>query len=137
MPAAVALDKVARACNLRRATEPARALEARRMPHPTSAFNAAAAPEVRRKLSEVYRAWRRPERRRARRWSRALGLLTVVLDGTALGLGAHLAQSAARARAWALWGAVAVACLAAHVTLRAWRARRNGPPGPTDLAGPG
>jgi hypothetical protein len=107
------------------------------MPQPTSAFNAAAAPEVRRKLSEVYRAWRRPERRRARRWSRALGLLTVVLDGTALGLGAHLAQSAAGARAWGRWGALAVACVAAHAALRALRARRTVPPAPTDLAGPG
>ncbi len=104
------------------------------MPHPTSAFNAAAAPAVRRKLSEVYRAWRRRERRLARRWSRALGLLTVVLDGTALGLGVHLAQSAAGARAWGFWGAVAVACLAAHAALRARFARRNGP---TDLAGQG
>ncbi len=106
------------------------------MPHPTSGFNAAAAPAVRRKLSEVYRAWRRPERRRARRWSRALALLTVVLDGTALGLGVHLAQSAARARAWALWGAVAVACAAAHGAGRVWPLRRKGRPAPTDLAGP-
>ena len=88
------------------------------MPQPTSAFNAAAAPAVRRKLSEVYRAWRRAGRRRARRWSRALCLLAVVLDGTVLGLGAHLAQSAAGARAWAVWGAAAVACLAAHVAMR-------------------
>jgi hypothetical protein len=105
------------------------------MPQPTSAFNAAAAPAARRKLSEVYRAWRRPERRRVRRWSRALSLLTVALDGTALGLALHLAQSAAGARAWGRWAALAVACLAAHAALRAVRARRDGPPGPTDLAG--
>jgi hypothetical protein len=103
------------------------------MPQPTSAFNAAAAPAVRRKLSEVFRAWRRANRRRTRRWSRALWLLAVVLDGTVLGLGVHLAQSAAGARAWGRWGAVAVACLATHVALRV---RRKGPHAPTDLAGP-
>jgi ABC-type Fe3+ transport system permease subunit len=106
------------------------------MPQPTSAFNAAAAPAVRRKLSEVYRAWRRPERRRGRRWSRALAVLTVVLDGTALGLGVHLAQSAAGLRAWGHWGALAVACVVAHAALRAVRTRREVPPGPTDLVGP-
>jgi hypothetical protein len=106
------------------------------MPHPTSTFNTAAAPADRRKLSEVYRAWRRPERRRARRWSRALALLTVVLDGTALGLGTHLAQSGAGVRTWGRWGALAVACLAAHAALRALRARRDGPSAPTDLVGP-
>jgi ABC-type Fe3+ transport system permease subunit len=104
------------------------------MPQPTSAFNAATAPAVRRKLSEVFRAWRRPERRRARRWSRALGLLAAALDGTVLGLGVHLARSAAGARAWGLWGAAAVACAAAHAALHFSRGRRNGPHVP---AGPG
>ena len=103
------------------------------MPHPMPAYNTAAGPLVRRKLSQFYRAWRRPEGGRARRWLRALGLLTVLLDGTALGLGVHLAQTAARARAWALWGALVVTCVAAHAALRAWRGRRGGP---TDLAGP-
>jgi hypothetical protein len=88
------------------------------MPQPTSEFNAAAAPAVRRKLSEVYRAWRRAGGRRARRWSRTLFLLSVLLDGTVLGLAVHLAQSAAGARAWGLWGAAAVVCVAAHAALR-------------------
>ena len=106
------------------------------MPQPTSAFNAAAAPAVRRKLSEVYRAWRGPERRRGRHWDRALGLLTIVLDGTALGLGVHLAQSAAGVGTWARWSALAVAaCLATHAALRALRTRHSVPPAPTDLAG--
>jgi hypothetical protein len=107
------------------------------MPQPTSAFNAAAAPAVRRKLSVVFRAWRRRPRRRSRLWSRALGLLAVVLDGTVLGLGVHLAQSAAGARAWGRWGVGAVACLAVHVALRALRTRGDGPHAPTDLAGRG
>ena len=134
MSAAVALDNAGRVCKLRRGPERPAAPEARPMPQPTSAFNAAAAPEVRRKLSDIYRAWRLPERRRARRWSRAVALLTVVLDGTALGLGVHLAESAAGARAWGRWGLLVAACAAAHAALRALRARRDGPI-PTDLAG--
>jgi hypothetical protein len=88
------------------------------MPQPTSAFNAAAAPAVRRKLSQLYRAWRRAERRRARRRSRALYLLAIVLDGTVLGLGVHLARSAAGARAWGVWGAAVAVCLVTHAALR-------------------
>jgi hypothetical protein len=44
--------------------------------------------------------------------------MAIVLDGTVLGLGVHLARSAAGARAWGVWGVAVAVCFVTHAALR-------------------